>query len=176
MPKKGKKKEWIVKWSKWRDEEVGICRYVKGAVCCYEQISLYFFLSDIRSYFTETRKQAGKHCLCESLSAKRNIETKSEKRRRGKEKKRKEKKTKRRETSLRFPFLLSFDRVKWKEENDFSVRATSVNVYQGETVHCGQRLKGGNTEDGSARSSSDEEFLAGYKGWKYEKSCETRDA
>lgn len=36
MPKKGKKKEWIVKWSKWKDEEVGICRYVKGAVCCYE--------------------------------------------------------------------------------------------------------------------------------------------
>ena len=47
---------------------------------------------------------------------------------------------------MRFPFLLSFDRVKWKEENDFSVRATSVNVYQGETVHCGQRLKGGGTQ------------------------------
>ena len=26
------------------------------------------------------------------------------------------------------------------------MRATSVNVYQGETVHCGQRLKGGGTQ------------------------------
>lgn len=146
---------------------------------CYEQISLFFFLSDIRSYFTDAK--IGWKTLSLRITSrerlKGHIETKSEEKRGG-EKKKKKKRKRRRETSLRFPFLLSFDRVKWKEENDFSaLRATtSVNVYQGETVHCGQRLKGGNTEDGSARSSSDEEFLAGYKGWKYEKSCETRDA
>lgn len=62
------------------------------------------------------------------------------------------------QASLRFPFLLLPDRVKWKGGDDFSVRTTSVNVYHGEAVHCGHRLKGDTA--GPVRTSSAQECSA----------------
>lgn len=93
MPKKGKKKEWIVKWSKWKDEEVGICctSICERSYIVTNRYRYFFFLSDIRSYFTDAK--IGWKTLSLRITSrerlKGHIETKSEEKRGGEKKKKK---------------------------------------------------------------------------------------
>lgn len=57
MPKKGKKKEWIVKWSKWKDEEVGICcTSIRERSYIVTNRYRYFFFYQISDLILQTRK------------------------------------------------------------------------------------------------------------------------